>query len=222
MSRTSGRKRANEFAARSKTLGYSVNHQARALASGSGTQIMLIYAHNPEREPNSFYNAGLELGALRAVRRWGLTSSPAQSIRKGSILRAFSPRSSSMSAPPDCPFPAVVGRSRPWSGCAQRAGIKMVAISAGDRARPIVSTVGIDDRAAGRSDRAASRELGHRRLGFIKGPPDHQSAGASLRRLPRCAPRRRDQRRAMDRNGRFYVPFGGRGGRAAAARARIR
>ena len=47
-------------------LGYSVNHQARALASGSGTQIMLIHAHNPEREPNSYYNAGP--GAWRAAR----------------------------------------------------------------------------------------------------------------------------------------------------------
>src|SRR5205085_8370026 len=49
-----------------EALGYSVNRQARALASGSGTQVMLIHAHNPKREPNSYYNAGLELGALRA------------------------------------------------------------------------------------------------------------------------------------------------------------
>ena len=54
-----------------EALGYSVNRQARALASGSGTQIMLIHAHNPEREPNSFYNAGLELGALRACSSLG-------------------------------------------------------------------------------------------------------------------------------------------------------
>ena len=45
-------------------LGYSVNQQARALASGMGRQIMLIHAHSPELEPNSYYNAGLELGAL--------------------------------------------------------------------------------------------------------------------------------------------------------------
>src|SRR5437763_1819132 len=37
-----------------EALGYSVNRQARALASGSGTQVMLIHAHHPEREPNSF------------------------------------------------------------------------------------------------------------------------------------------------------------------------
>src|SRR6478672_9393463 len=48
-----------------EALGYSVNQQARALASGSVRQIVLIHAHSPELEPNSYYNAGLELGALR-------------------------------------------------------------------------------------------------------------------------------------------------------------
>ena len=52
-------------------LGYSVNRQARALASGMARQIMLIHAHNPELEPNSYYNAGLELGALRGCSSLG-------------------------------------------------------------------------------------------------------------------------------------------------------
>src|SRR6478672_1119103 len=52
-------------------LGYSVNQQARALASGMGRQIMLIHAHSPELEPNSYYNAGLELGALRGCSSLG-------------------------------------------------------------------------------------------------------------------------------------------------------
>src|SRR5579864_6616256 len=52
-------------------LGYSVNQQARALASGTGRQIMLIHAHSPELEPNSYYNAGLELGALRGCSSLG-------------------------------------------------------------------------------------------------------------------------------------------------------
>src|ERR1043165_7910513 len=52
-------------------LGYSVNQQARALASGMARQIMLIHAHSPELEPNSYYNAGLELGALRGCSSLG-------------------------------------------------------------------------------------------------------------------------------------------------------
>src|SRR3569833_3683484 len=54
-----------------EALGYSVNHQARALASGASTLIMLIHAHSPELEPNSYYNAGLELGALRSCSSLG-------------------------------------------------------------------------------------------------------------------------------------------------------
>src|SRR3982751_2801255 len=52
-------------------LGYSVNQQARALASGMARQIMLIHAHSPDLEPNSYYNAGLELGALRGCSALG-------------------------------------------------------------------------------------------------------------------------------------------------------
>ena len=76
-------------------LGYSVNRQARALASGSGTQIMLIHAHNPEREPNSYYNAGLELGALRACSSLGfdlVTRAIDPAERKPVAAAGFDPR----------------------------------------------------------------------------------------------------------------------------------
>src|SRR4029079_19500560 len=49
-----------------QALGYSVNPQARALPSGSNRTILLIHSHDPDREPNSYYHSGLELGALRA------------------------------------------------------------------------------------------------------------------------------------------------------------
>jgi len=160
-----------------EALGYSVNRQARALASGSGTQIMLIHAHNPEREPNSFYNAGLELGALRACSSLGFDL----------VTRAIDPEgdhpSRVLAAILEHERPAGIVVSPPLSddldlvACAQRAEVPMVAISAGDRARSIVRGVGIDDRAAGRTIGQHLVQLGHRRLGFIKGPPDHQSAG---------------------------------------------
>ena len=54
-----------------EALGFSVNQQARALASGMARQIMLIHAHSDELEPNSYYNAGLELGALRGCSSLG-------------------------------------------------------------------------------------------------------------------------------------------------------
>jgi len=158
-------------------LGYSVNRQARALASGSGTQIMLIHAHNPEREPNSFYNAGLELGALRACSSLGFDL----------VTRAIDPAgeqpSRVLAAILEHERPAGIVVSPPLSddfellACAQRVGVRMVAISAGEQARSIVPAVGIDDRAAGRTIGDHLLALGHRRFGFVKGPPDHQSAG---------------------------------------------
>jgi len=160
-----------------EALGYSVNRQARALASGSDTQIMLIHAHNPEREPNSYYNAGLELGAHRACSSLGFDL----------VTRAIDPDGENpsrlLASILEHERPAGIVVSPPLSddvdflSCAQGAGVRIVAISAGEKTRSIVPAVGIDDRAAGRTIGQHLIELGHRRLGFIKGPPDHQSAG---------------------------------------------
>jgi LacI family transcriptional regulator len=159
-----------------EALGYSVNRQARALASGSGTQVMLIHAHNPEREPNSFYNAGLELGALRACSALGFDL----------VTRAIDPEGENparlLASILEHERPAGIVVSPPLSddlellSCAQRAKVPMAAISAGERARTIVPGVGIDERQAGRTIGEHLVALGHRRLGFLKGPPDHRSA----------------------------------------------
>ena len=158
------------------TLGYSVNRQARALASGAGIQVMLIHAHHPEREPNSFYNAGLELGALRACSSLGFDL----------VTRAIDPEGEDparvLAAILDHERPAGIVVSPPLSddldllSCARRANVPMAAISAGERARAIVPGVGIDERQAGRTIGQHLIALGHRRIGFVKGPPEHQSA----------------------------------------------
>jgi LacI family transcriptional regulator len=59
---------------------------------------------------------------------------------------------------------------------ARNAGVRMVAISAGERTRSIVSSVGIDERAGGRTIAEHLIALGHRKFGFVKGPPEHRSA----------------------------------------------
>jgi LacI family transcriptional regulator len=56
------------------------------------------------------------------------------------------------------------------------AGIPIVAISAGEEARELVASVGIDERAGGRAIGQHLISLGHHRLGFVKGPPDHRAA----------------------------------------------
>jgi LacI family transcriptional regulator len=157
-------------------LGYSVNHQARALASGMGRQIMLVHAHSPELEPNSYYNAGLEVGALRACSSLGFDL----------VTRAVDPnhdnRVSSLCAILERERPAGLILSPPLSDdlemirAAQRARVNVVAVSAGEEARVAVSAVGIDERAGGHAIGTHLVSLGHRRVGFINGPSDHRAA----------------------------------------------
>lgn len=159
-----------------EALGYSVNHQARALASGVARQIMLIHAHDPEREPNSYYHSGLELGALRGCSSLGFDL----------VTRAIDPGSDNcsklISPILERERPAGIIVSPPLSDelgllmAARDAGVAIVAISAGERAREIVSSVGIDERAGGRTIGEHLISLGHRRLGFAKGPPEHRAA----------------------------------------------
>jgi LacI family transcriptional regulator len=157
-------------------LGYSVNQQARALASGMAREIMLIHAHSPELEPNSYYNAGLELGALRGCSALGFDL----------VTRAVDPeeknRFRQLSSILDGQRPAGLILSPPLSDdiefieTARRAGVQVVAVSAGEQARSSVLAVGIDERSAGRLVGAHLASLGHRRIGFIKGPPEHRAA----------------------------------------------
>lgn len=159
-----------------EALGYSVNHQARALASGTSTQIMLIHAHSPELEPNSYYNAGLELGALRGCSSLGFDL----------VTRAVDPhdrdRFRLLSAILERERPAGLILSPPLSDdvrfieTARRAGVAVVAVSAGEESRKSVLAVGIDERAGGYAIGKHLASLGHRRIGFIKGPADHRAA----------------------------------------------
>jgi LacI family transcriptional regulator len=157
-------------------LGYSVNQQARALASGMGRQIMLIHAHSPELEPNSYYNAGLELGALRGCSSLGFDL----------VTRAIDPEEENrfrlLSSILDRDRPGGIILSPPLSDdvqlieTARRAGVQVVAISAGEQARSSVLAVGIDERAGGLAIGRHLMSLGHRRVGFIKGPSEHKAA----------------------------------------------
>jgi LacI family transcriptional regulator len=159
-----------------EALGYTVNLQARALASGAGRQIMLIHVHDPELEPNSYYHAGLELGALRACSSLGLdlvTRSVKPSANQAArLLLSIVERER----------PAGIVLSPPLSDDlellteARRLGVRIVAISAGEEARALVPSVGIDERAAGRAIGEHLVSLGHKRLGFVKGPAEHRAA----------------------------------------------
>jgi LacI family transcriptional regulator len=157
-------------------LGYSVNQQARALASGMASQIMLIHAHSPELEPNSYYNAGLELGALRGCSSLGFDL----------VTRAVDPQAEDrfrlLASILELQRPAGLILSPPLSDdvefieAARQAGVEVVAISAGEEARASVLGVGIDERAGGHAIGRHLASFGHRRIGFLKGPPEHRAA----------------------------------------------
>jgi LacI family transcriptional regulator len=159
-----------------EALGYSVNQQARALASGAGRQLLLIQAHDPEREPNSYYHAGLELGALRACSSLGCDL-VTRSVDPGGTDRARL-----IASILERQHPVGIVVSPPFAddvdllAAVQSAGVHVVAISAGEQARAIVSAVGIDERAGGHAIGEHLVSLGHRRLGFIHGPPEHRAA----------------------------------------------
>jgi len=159
-----------------ESLGYSVNHQARALASGAGRTILLIHSHDPEREPNSYYHAGLELGALRACSTLGFdlvtrAVDPASADR-GRLLASIVERE----RPAGIVLPPPLSDDVDLLQAMKRAGVRAVAISAGEQGRSIVPSSGIDERAGGRAIGEYLVSLGHRRIGFVKGPPDHLAA----------------------------------------------
>lgn len=157
-------------------LGFSVNRQARALASGIAGQIMLIHAHSPELEPNSYYNSGLELGALRGCSSLGLDlvtraidpHDEARSQLIASIVERERPAGLILSPP--------LSDDLPFIKAATRGGSRIVAVSAGEGARASVSAVGIDERAGGYAIGKHLTSLGHSGFGFIKGPPEHRAA----------------------------------------------
>jgi LacI family transcriptional regulator len=137
---------------------------------------MLIHIHNPEREPNSYYHAGLELGALRACSSLGFDL----------VTRNIDPEgekpSDLLSSILDHERPVGIIVSPPLSddvkllAAAQKADVRIVAISAGERGRAVVPGVGIDERSAAKAIGEHLVSLGHRRLGFLKGPTEHRAA----------------------------------------------
>lgn len=157
-------------------LGYSVNRQARALAIGAVPRIILFRVADPDREPNSYYDAGLELGALRACMRQGLDlASRTIDPSRGDMLNHLEmivrdERPSGVILPPPlCDLDPVRDRL-------DTLRTPFAAISAGPSANADFPSVGIDDYAAGRAIADHLHALGHRRFGFLAAPASHVSA----------------------------------------------
>ncbi len=153
-------------------LSYRPNFFARGLASERSLLIGLIYDN-----PSESYVAGVQLGALRRCREAGyhliVEQLSMQDPNLGEAVRALAVQSSLhglILTPPLCDAPAIVEVLK-----AERVPFVRIAP---DRSLSGVPSVSIDDHAAAKEMTAYLIGLGHRRIGFIKGHPDHSAAHA--------------------------------------------
>ena len=153
-------------------LSYRPNVFARGLASERSFLIGLLYDN-----PSAGYVAALQLGVLSRCREEGyhliVESLDAQNPNLGHQVHALVTESSLhgvILTPPLCDVPAVID-------ALNRAGTPFVRIAP---EKPLAGSadVKIDDHKAAYDMTAYLIGLGHRRIGFIKGHPDHGAANA--------------------------------------------
>ncbi|MEI9995272.1 MAG: LacI family DNA-binding transcriptional regulator [Rhizomicrobium sp.] len=165
----SARARVTEAVA---ALSYRPNVFARGLASERSLLIGLLYDN-----PSASYIASIQLGALARCREDGyhliVEELNTQDPGLGEAVRALVVQSSLhgvILTPPLCDSPAVIAALRQEHTAFVRI--------APERPMADAPSVSIDDHAAARDMTAHLIGLGHRRIGFIKGHPDHGASHA--------------------------------------------
>ena len=159
-----------------KELGYTSNAQAKTLASGKYASIGLVYAADPNTEPNSYYYSALEIGALRACNQYGFKlqihcisdeglSSSAEVFQ---VLKAENVDGVILT-------PSFSDDIRLLEAL-KKAGIPFVSISSGRQARAMTPGVGIDDEAAGYELGTYLIGLGHKTFAYMHGMPGDMAA----------------------------------------------
>jgi LacI family transcriptional regulator len=153
-------------------LSYRPNIFARGLASERSFLIGLLYDN-----PSAGYIAAMQVGVLTRCREEGyhliVESLDSQNPNLGRQVHSLVTESSLhgvILTPPLCDTPAVIE-------ALQRAGTPFVRI-APEKPMPGASDVRIDDFKAAYDMTAYLIGLGHKRIGFIKGHPDHGAAMA--------------------------------------------
>jgi LacI family transcriptional regulator len=151
-------------------LNYSPNPAARALATADHARIGLLHRHpNPAALGELLVHLVEELARSNA----SLTVHKVEADASfDAILRELVSDGvqGALLAPPLGDEPVLLDLLR---------GRGIVPVALGLTGAPSVTSVGIDDREAAREMTAHLISLGHRRIGFIKGNPDH--AATSLR-----------------------------------------
>lgn len=157
-------------------LDYRVNPQARGLASKVSKTLALIHCTDPDSEPNSYYDSGLELGALRAAATAGfelttlalVTDDPRRTDKLIELLT--SGRCAGAILTPPLSDDVALARQLIELGC------PVVCVSPGDEVRRLLPGVGLDEEAAGHAMASHIVALGHRSFGYVMGIEGHRSA----------------------------------------------
>ena len=148
-------------------LSYSPNTAARSLAAGQATHIGLLYAN-----PSAAYLAQFLIGALHAARSAGVhlvieSCESEDADEQAEVTRRFA-----TSDVEGVVLPPPLSESQPIMAELDAMGIPVVTVAMG-APREDSLNVRIDDHAAAMEMTRHLLDLGHRRIGFIKGHPNH-------------------------------------------------
>jgi LacI family transcriptional regulator len=148
-------------------LSYSPNTAARSLAAGQATHIGLLYAN-----PSAAYLAQFLIGALHAARSAGVhlvieSCESEDADEQAEVTRRFA-----TSDVEGVVLPPPLSESQPIMAELDAMGIPVVSVAMG-APREDSLNVRIDDHAAAMEMTRHLLDLGHRRIGFIKGHPNH-------------------------------------------------
>lgn len=152
-------------------INYWPNTAARSLAMGEATQIGLLYSN-----PSAVYLSQFLIGALAAARRAGCHLVLEACEGESAEEQAEATRLFASTNVQGVILPPPLSEAAPVHAELAAAGITSVSVSVG-KPLPNSLTVRIDDYAAAYAMTRHLLDLGHRRIGFIRGHPNqHASA----------------------------------------------
>jgi LacI family transcriptional regulator len=148
-------------------LNYSPNTAARSLAAGSAAHIGLLYAN-----PSAAYLAQFLIGALHAARSAGVhlvieSCESEDADEQAEVTRRFA-----TSDVEGVILPPPLSESQPIMAELNAMGIPVVTVAMGAPHQDSLN-VRINDHAAAMEMTRYLLDLGHRKIGFIKGHPNH-------------------------------------------------
>jgi LacI family transcriptional regulator len=161
-----------------EALDFRVNPQARNLASRTSNALTLINCNALDADPNSYYFAALEVGALRAAASAGFELSTfnvhvEDERRTEKVIELFeSGRSAGLILSPPLSADADLAAQLIEHGC------PAVCISPSDEVRGLLPGVGFDEEAAGYDIARHVVGAGHRSFGYLLGIEGHEAAEA--------------------------------------------